>query len=254
MRFLGVLSAVLCALTVAGCGDDETETVTVRETVTETATATVPGEAPTLLSVYFLRDGEVWPEGRGVVSRPDVATAAIEELLEGPATDLETAIDPETKLERLAIDGGVAEIEFDPEVTDRQARAQVVYTLTQFATVKRVSFNSGRAVTQATFEQETPAILVTSPLAGEEVQTGFEVRGTANTFEATFQYELRDAADKVLRKNFVTATSGSGVRGTFRFTVPYEVSSPQDGRLVVFELSAEDGSRTNERSIALALG
>jgi hypothetical protein len=94
---------------------------------------------------------------------------------------------------------------------------------------------------------------VESPLPGEEVEPGFEASGTANTFEATFQYELRDSSNKVVSKDFVTATSGSGTRGTFRFTVPYEIPSSQAGRLVVFEISAADGSRTHESSIPLTL-
>lgn len=102
--------------------------------------------------------------------------------------------------------------------------------------------------------RHVPDGLVESPLSGEAVEPGFEATGTANTFEATFQYELRDSAGKILTKDFVTATSGSGTRGTFSFTVPYEVASPQQGRLVVFEISAADGSRTNERSIPLQLG
>ena len=118
--------------------------------------------------------------------------------------------------------------------------------------MKRVSFNGDPPVGRGAFEEETPAILVESPLSGEEVETGFEVTGTANTFEATFQYELHDAADKILKEDFVTATSGSGTRGTFRFTVPYESGRGQ-GTLVVFEISAEDGSRTNERAVPLAL-
>jgi hypothetical protein len=57
----------------------------------------------------------------------------------------------------------------------------------------------------------------------------------------------------VLSKDFVTATSGSGTRGTFKFTVTYELDKPQEGRLLVFELSAEDGSRINESEIPLRL-
>jgi hypothetical protein len=153
----------------------------------------------------------------------------------------------------VTIDGGVASIELAPAVTDRKALAQIAYTLSQFDTVKRISFNGGRPVGLAAFEPQTPAILVQSPLSGEEVETGFEATGTANTFEATFQYELRGSANTILKKDFVTATSGTGTRGTFSFSVPYEVESPQQGRLVVFEISAADGSRTNERSIPLQL-
>ncbi|HEX7254966.1 MAG TPA: Gmad2 immunoglobulin-like domain-containing protein [Gaiellaceae bacterium] len=254
MRSQGVLSVVLLALAVAGCGGGETETVTIRETVTETATSSVPGEAPALVALYFLQDGKVWPEQRGIVSGPAIATTTIQQLFEGTESDLTTAIPPETRLRSLGIDREVASLELSPALTDPAARAQIVYTLTQFESVKRVSFNGGPPVGRGAFEEQTPAILVESPLAGEEVEPGFEVSGTANTFEATFQYELRDSAGDVLKKDFVTATSGSGTRGTFSFTVPYEVPSAQQGRLVVFEISAEDGSRTNERSIPLQLG
>ena len=252
MRSKLVLSALFGLLLAAGCGgDDTTTTVTVRETVTETAASSVPTEAPTRVALYFLQDGKVWPEQRGLVTGPAIATNTVHQLFEGTESELTSAIPPETRLRSLAIEDGVASIELDPAVTDRKALAQLTYTLTQFDSVKRVSFNGDRPVGRGAFEEETPAILVESPLSGEEVESGFEATGTANTFEATFQYELRDTDDKILKKDFVTATSGSGTRGTFRFTVPYEGSGP--GRLVVFEVSAEDGSRTNERSIPLSL-
>ena len=253
MRSVVALSAAL-ALLLAGCGgDDESTTVTVRETVTETTTSSVPAEAPAIVALYFLREGKVWPEARGIPTDSAIATNTIQQLFEGTESDLTTAIPSDTRLGGLSIEDGVASIELEPALTDRRALAQVAYTLLQFDTVRRVSFNGGAPVTVRAFEAQTPAILVQSPLGLEEVESGFEASGTANTFEATFQYELMDADDKVLTKDFVTATSGSGTRGTFRFTVPYEVASPQQGRLVVFEISAADGSRTNERSIPLEL-
>jgi germination protein M len=254
MRSAATLSALCAALALAGgAGDDETTTVTVRETVTETATSSVPAEAPAIVALYFLEDGKVWPESRGITTDQAIATNTINQLFEGAESDLTTAIPPETRLGGLTVDGGVASIQLEPPLTDRKAMAQVAYTLLQFPTVKRVSFNGGRPLASRAFEPQTPAILVQSPLAGEEVEPGFEATGTANTFEATFQYELLDAEGKVLKKDFVTATSGSGTRGTFSFTVPYEVDAPEQGRLVVFEISAADGSRTNERAIPVAL-
>lgn len=254
MRFLGALSLLAVALTLAGClHDEETTTVTVRETVTETATSSVPNEAPALVSLFFLQDGKVWPEQRGITAGQDIATVTIHQLFEGPMTDLTTAIPPELRLGSLAIENGIASIELTPRLPNRQALAQIVYTLTQFPTVRRVAVNGGSPVGRRAFEPQTPAVLVESPLGGEEVETGFEVSGTANTFEATFNYELRSASNRVLTENFVTATSGSGTRGTFRFTVRYEVERPQQGRLVVFEISAADGSRINEVSIPLQL-
>jgi hypothetical protein len=250
MRFHVVPSLLAALVVLASCsGGDETTTVTVRETATETSTA--PEEAT--LRVYLLDGGKVAPVSRTVEASSAVGRAALDALLQGPEDEeLKTAIAPETEFERLSVSGGAARVESTATLS-RPALAQVVYTLTQFPTVRRVSVDGARPVGRRAFEQQTPAILVESPLPGEEVESGFQVTGTANTFEATFQYELRDSSDKVVAKDFVTATSGSGTRGTFRFIVDYEVPSPQEGRLVVFEISAEDGSRTHESSIPLAL-
>ena len=99
----------------------------------------------------------------------------------------------------------------------RAALAQLVYTATQFssggsAEVKGVTY------TRADFEEQTPSVLVESPLPFQEVTTPLQVTGTANTFEANFQYELLDSEGNVVDENFVTATSGTGTRGTFDFT------------------------------------
>jgi germination protein M len=253
MRFLVVPSVLAALIVAAACSGGDTETVTVERTVTETTSGTVPSEAPAVVTLYFLRDGRVSAEQRGIVSRPDLATVALHQLFEGSMSGLQTAIPAELRLRGLTIADGVANLELGPKVPGRQALAQIVYTLTQFPTVKRVAVNGRQPVGRAAFEAQTPAILVESPFPGEPVEPGFEVRGTANTFEATFNYELKDENGRVLRKNFVTATSGSGTRGTFRFTVPYESEGLRKGTLVVFELSAEDGSRINESEIPLLL-
>jgi Immunoglobulin-like domain of bacterial spore germination/Sporulation and spore germination len=252
MRFLVVPSLLAALIVFAACSGDDTKTVTAERTVTET-TETAPNESSTAVSLYFLREGKVSPEQRGIVSRPNIATVTLQQLFEGSMSDLDTAIPRELRLEDVAIKGGTADLELGPRLPNRQALAQIVYTLTQFPTVKKVSINGGAPVGRLAFEAQTPAILVESPLPGESVEPGFHVRGTANTFEATFNYELKDAEGRVLRKDFVTATSGSGTRGTFRFRLEYEVDEPQQGTLVVFEISAEDGSRTNESEIALLL-
>jgi germination protein M len=253
MRFLAALS-LLCFVPLAGCGGDEEAATTVRETVTETAT--VPDESATALTVYFLLDGKVAPVSREVVAGPRVGAAALEELFEGPTsaeTALETAIPAGVNAVGLTIEGsGVASVGLSKPV-NKAARAQIVYTLTQFPTVRRVEINEAPPLGRRAFEAQTPAILVESPLPGESVEPGFDVTGTANTFEATFNYELQDETGRVLSKDFVTATSGSGTRGTFSFQVPYELDEPTEGKLVVFELSAEDGSRINEHEIPLRL-
>ncbi|MBA3333030.1 MAG: hypothetical protein H0U30_03485 [Actinobacteria bacterium] len=51
----------------------------------------------------------------------------------------------------------------------------------------------------------------------------------------------------------MTATSGTGTRGTFEFTVPFEVPFDGVGELIVFESSAKDGSRINLVEIPLRM-
>lgn len=223
----------------AGCGDDD------EATPTDTGTTTTPGET-TALRVYFLRDGKVWPALREVPETETPAKSALEELFLGPTPAEErdlgfsTAIPAGIALDRLEIEDGVAKLEVDDELTD-ESLAQTVYTLTQFPTVDAVETREG-TYTRADVENFAPAILVESPLAFEEVPSPLRVTGTANTFEATFNYELTDTDGRIVDENFVTATSGTGERGTFDFTTkPYAIPFGGVGSLIVYDLSAEDG-------------
>ena len=152
----------------------------------------------------------------------------------------------------MDVDAGVATVELDEELST-EARAQIVYTLTQFPTVESVEID-GRSYTRADFEEQTPSVLVESPLPFEDVTSPVRATGTANTFEANFHYELTDTDGLIVDENFVTATSGTGTRGTFdfttkAFTIPFEGV----GSLIVFERSAEDGSRMNIVEIPLRM-
>jgi hypothetical protein len=210
--------------------------------------------------VYWLRGGKVWPVAREL---PATGTegAALDELFAGPTEheqadlDATTAIpEPSDAAERnkLAIRGGVATYS-PPRPLTRLGLAQVVYTLTQFATVKRVEID-GKTYTRADFEDQTPGILVESPLPFADVSSPIRATGTANTFEATFNYELTDTDGEIVDENFVTATSGTGTRGTFDFTTKnFTVPFSGIGSLVVFERSAEDGSRTKLVEIPLRM-
>jgi len=207
---------VLClAVALVGCGDTK-------------------GDEKAPVRVYFLHDGKVWPVARTIGAGFDLGDEALRVLQDGP-----------TQAERdLGLTTEVPENASGP-ATDA-ARAQVVYTGTQFA--RRAVDIDGKRYTRADFEEQTPAILVESPLAFQGAQTPLRVTGTANTFEATFEYELRDSVGKVVDSNFVTATSGTGTRGTFDFTTK---AADDAATLVVFERSAKDGSRINEVDIPL---
>ena len=247
-----VALVLLVSLLAAGCGGDDGQT-----TITETGTTTAPAET-TALRAYFLRDGKVWPVRRDVAETEAVAGAALAELLKGPTdqegADLEatSAIPAGTEVDDLSIDGGVATVDLSGQLTD-EGLAQVVYTLTQFPTVHSV-LSGGQKLTRADFEDLTPAVLVESPLAFDEAASPLRVTGTANTFEATFSYELTDTDGKIVDENFVTATSGTGTRGTFDFTTDaFTVPFDGVGSLVVFERSAENGDRIHVVEIPLRM-
>ena len=250
MKPVVLLVAVVLLLGGCGGGDDETAS-------TDTSTTTVPAET-TALRVYFLRDGLVWPVARQVEETEAVATAALQELFVGPSSGeqqdlgLSTAVPEGVELRSLDIENGVAAVHLSDELTGA-ALAQVVYTLTQFPTVESVEIQE-ETYTRADFEEQTPAILVESPLSFEKVTSPLHVTGTANTFEATFNYELTDTDGRIVDKNFVTATSGTGTRGTFDFTTgPFTVPFDGVGELIVFELSAKDGSRIHLVEIPLRI-
>jgi germination protein M len=235
---------VLVALAAAGCGHAskrraETQATTTSQATTTNTVTTVPA-TEAAVRVYFLRDGKVAPVLRRVPSdRP--ATWALNQLAGGPtAAEGELGNDYRGGVLLKRIASGTATIELVANLS-HAALAQVVYTLTQFPTVQRVqpTRSLGKPLTRATFEDVTPAILVESPLPGERVTSPLQVRGTANTFEATFTLEIRNESNRTLSREIVTATSGSGTRGTFDTTISFNARGPIS--LVAYEPSAENG-------------
>ena len=248
MKHAVTVLALALGLLAVGCGGDD-------EASSETTTTTT---APAEVRLYFLRDGKVWPVLREVDTTDGEANAAIEALLQGPTAqegadlDLTTAIPESDEDAEVSIEDGVATLQLDVQLVE-EGLAQVVYTLTQFPEVEQVEVQEAFR-TRADFEDQTPAILVESPLAFEDVTSPLRVTGTANTFEANFQYELTDTDGRIVDESFVTATSGSGTRGTFDFTTAaYAVPFDGVGALIVFESSAEDGSRINLVEIPLRM-
>ena len=240
--------AVLVLL-LAACADDDP----VEET-TNSVTVTLP--ASSTGRVYWLRDGKVWPAARDVDASDDPAEALLDELTAGPTDDdeswgAETAVPDGTELTDLVVDDGVAHLTSASTLSD-EGRAQVVYTLTQFPDIDSVEI-ALETYTRADFEEQTPSVLVESPLSFEEITSPLRAEGTANTFEANFAFTITDADGELLAENFVTATSGTGTRGTFEFSEPFTADAGDEITLTVFENSAEDGSRMNEVEIPLTV-
>lgn len=185
------------------------------------------------------------------------------QLISGPSADesaanpaVGSAVPAATHLLGLTIANGVATVNlsseflsgYSPSAPDARY-AQVVYTLTQFATVSSVSFElEGQAVSGvagirvAYRDQLLSPIFVDRPAWGAAAGNPAKVSGVANVFEAAFRVAIKDAKGTVLADQPVTASCGTGCWGTFSTSVSYSVSKAQWGTLRVYDLSAKDGS------------
>ncbi len=239
-----------------------------------------PSTDTTTFNLYFLRQDKLGVAHRTVPKTQQVGAAALQDLLKGPNADEQSAglssdIPAATQYLGLTIANKVATVNLSSEfasggdnVSQTARLAQVVFTLTQFSTVDQVSFQvDGKAVTsfgsagialdhpvaRSDYENVTPAILVESPAVGDTVTSQVRLTGSANTFEAAFTVDVLDANGNLLQEQHATATSGTGTRGTFDVSVPFNVAQQQSGKIVVFELSAKDGSKTNVVEIPVTL-
>jgi germination protein M len=216
--------------------------------------------APASLEVWFARGEELVSVRRTHEATPRVATAAIEELLEGPtqeerAAGFTSAIPAGTRLLGISIKDGVATIDLTSEYQSgggslsMQVRlGQVVYTLTQFPTVKTVSFRLdgnpvsvfssegivlSQPVGRADYKDLLPVIVVSGPTAGARVTSPVTVSGSANVFEANVTVKVLDAKGRVVGNTFTTATCGTGCRGTYSVDVSFRSAREQRGTIAV---------------------
>ena len=275
---LVALAIVCAAVSAAGCDGNEP---TPPSTTTETTTGSQPTttQETSSVAVYFLRGEKVSPVRRTIAATPAVARAALTELLAGPtaeevASGLTSAVPAGTRLHDVSISGGVATVDLDGTFDDGGGSAsmlgrvaQVVATLTRFPTVDRVAFRiDGRPVEaiggegvvvdppigRGAIEEQTPQILVESPLPGDTVTSPIRLRGTANVFEATVSIDVKDETGKVVLRTFTTATSGTGTRGTFDTTLAL---AGREGKVIVvaYESSAKDGRPLHVVEVPLTL-
>ena len=270
-----------------------TETVPVGPSATgglsPSPTPTTAGDTMRV-SAYFLRPVMSVKGGQAVAEGPFVATAhrwvpetkaaasaALRALLAGPtaresAIGMRSALPRGTALRGVAVDGGVATVDLSlpgGTVGRRSALtrlAQVVFTLTQFPSVHGVRFmldgtavdsyggvDLSKPVGRTAFEAVTPPIFVESPAPFDSVTSPLHVSGTADVFEATFAARLVTGTGANLAHRTVTATSGSGTRGTFRLALPFATTATTLS-LSVWEVSMEDGSTLHEATIPLSAG
>jgi len=215
------------ALLAVGCGSTSTAT----EPATTTATIPVSPK-PMAVTVFKVDSGLLRPTVEHVPQTTAVATAALGAL--GLAAD-------------VSIADGTATVALDNATQDQAA--EIVYTLTQFASVKRVDVGGRAGLTRDDFASYVPPILVESPAAGAEVPATFHVSGTASVFEATLVVQLVRNG-KVILKQSVTASEGAPGRGTFDTTVQ---ATPGEVTVAAFSTSAADGTPQHEVDVPVTI-
>jgi germination protein M len=244
----------------------------------------IPSASPagtTIVRAYFFLAGPQGSSGivpvlRETPATKGVATAAMTALLAGPSPKeaaatpaISTTVPAGTQLLGLSITNGVATVDLSSEFETGGGSAsvlgrlgQVVYTLTQFPSVKSVLFEvEGREVHafggegavldgpvgRSDYDYVLPNIFVDRPAWGAALGNPGRVSGNANVFEATFRITLLDGSGKQLVDQQAMATCGSGCRGTFDVTIRYDVAKAQYGTLRVWDGSAKDGSPQDVR-------
>lgn len=257
---LAVLGGTL-GFVASGCGSEKA--VSLGPPTTGSTSVTEPtGTVPTSVSleVWFLQGEQLVRQTRSHEATRFVATAAMKALLAGPspaelAAGLRTSVPAGTKLLGISIKKGVATVDLTSQyqsgggsLSMKARLAQVVYTLTQFPTVRAVLFHldgepvnvfSGEGIVldhpvgRADYEDLLPVIAVDKPVAGARVSSPVDVSGSANVFEANLTVKVLDQNGHVVGKTFTTATCGTGCRGTYSVPVTFKVDREQPGTILV---------------------
>jgi hypothetical protein len=102
-------------------------------------------------------------------------------------------------------------------------------------------------------DYSAPAIEVDRPVSGDVVASPVLVEGVADVFEAVVSIRILDADGSVIADTTAMATCGTGCRGIYSTRVPYHVEHRQQGTILVFEVSAMDGSAINVVRIPVTL-
>ena len=269
--------------------EGSTTTAAPTTTVAPTTTTTTAAE-PAAIAVYFMLEaleGDMpgpflVPVHRVAEPGGDPATTVVEALMAGPSSDeiagtpaISTAIPEGTEVVAVDVADGLATVDLSGEYDDGGGSfgmfarlAQVVYTLTRLPDVNEVAFViEGETVTAFSSEgigldgpqqrddyyDLLPPIFVEYPAWGEPVTSPIQVSGLSNVFEAVSQVMLTDDDGEPLFEDRVMATCGTGCWGEWEIEIPYEVEREQFGALIVWEFSAQDGSRIHIREYPLQL-
>ena len=204
-----------------------------------------------LFNLYFVKSGALIAAPRVIPKTQSVGTRALQLLLAGPTAaerraGLTTATPPDARLRSVIGHGDVAIVDLSRSfgVGSKAAvglrLAQVVYTITQFATLRRVQFELGgarvsslagipldRPVGRARFAAYLPDVAIDLPAQGAAVSSPLTVKGMASGLVLL----LLVAADGELLAQRRLGTAGRRID----FSVPlrFAVAADQVGRLFV---------------------
>lgn len=286
-RILSCAVVALALLATACNGDDEPAAASAAPSAAPTASPSAPPATPTPAAVtapvrlwLTLEDFTGLTTRQAQVTPPRFATAAMTELLKGPTSSEAsngwgTAIPAGSELLGIEVADGTATVDLSSEfesgggsLSVRLRLAQLVYTLTEFQTVQRVALEiEGRPattfsseglvldgpMTREDFEDLVAPIVVETPIAGQRVTSPVVISGNANVFEANVSIRIVSLDDEVVAETFVTATCGTGCRGTYSKKVPFQIPEDVEAIVQVFEASAENGAPLHMVSVPVVL-
>lgn len=297
IRLVAFIFFVLTSIALAGCPRPVTTTTT-----TSGATATTSSPASTTstttkkeiaVTLYFIKGFEqtmfLVPERRSIPETDSVARATLEELIKGSKQPgLISVIPPKTRVRSVKIANNLATVDFSRDVLQANVGsegealgiAQIVNTLTQFPTIKKVRFLvegrdrgaiDGRQIQDwwghiglsgQPFSRDegliqggkvsSSTITVNSPRAFTTASSPLTVDGTATVFEARFKVRITDKNDNILAEEPVMASNF--LNGTFNKKVSFKTpKAPGRATVLFFFNSPKDGSEVKMASVTVFL-
>lgn len=226
-----------------------------------------------MVSLYFERANLLGVSHRQIPATGDARLQSLDALLGGPdasetAAGLATDIPKGTDLRGLSVSNGVAVVNFSPlfllsaPASVFLVRAsQVLYTLTQFSNVAKVSFkvggvplgtvdgvDLGAPLGRSQLTSALPDVLLEDPAVGDSLHGTLQLSGVS-TIDGTYSAQLFDASGKLVVGTVNTVTAGA----TFNVSMPFSGVTTQQGVLKLFATPTAPGSTVQQTDITLAI-